>query len=239
MAGRKIKTKSNPALAKAHEVGANVAVIQMLTHAQYGAIAYRWPRFWSFELELANDSFAELKRLHEEVLKLPVGDDKIRSIYDLDFLKDIYCAGSDMVSHACRSVQHLAQEMERTSGRVLSATTASDRIREAATQFGLDDHHLDEGFQGFVEILGVRDAIEHPQTDNTYQGDHGRWDEVPLAWILSERGLQAYERFVQWIEKLVTDWESHLKDNSGAPKTFTVERGIESQLQVKNPPRDI
>lgn len=61
MAGRKTKVRSNPALAKPHEVGANVAVIQLLTHAQYGAIAYLWPKFGVFELRLADEAYAKLK----------------------------------------------------------------------------------------------------------------------------------------------------------------------------------
>ena len=237
MAGRKTKVRSNPALAKPHEVGANVAVIQLLTHAKYGAIAYLWPKFWVFELRLADEAYAKLEQLHEVVLTLPPDNSNMRSIYELEFLQNIYCAGTDMVSHACRAVQHLAQQMERNSGSLLQTTTAEDRIREAATLFGLNDHHLGQGYQGFVEILRIRDAVEHPKENNIYQGDRNRWDEVPLAWILSERGLQAYERFRKWIEKLATDWEKYLKDNPGPPVTLTLERGIESLMQVKNPPR--
>lgn len=237
MAGRKTKLQSNPALAKPHEAGANVAVIQLLTHAQYGALAYLWPKLWAFELQLANEAHSKLSELHEEVLRLPVDAGNIRPVYDLELLQDIYCAGTDMVSHACRAVQHLAQQMEHNRKTTLQTTTAEERIREAAALFGINDRHLEASYQGFVEILRIRDAVEHPQADNIYQGDRNRWDEVPLAWMLSDRGLQAYARFGQWFERLATDWEDYLKAHPGPPATLTIERGIESKLQVKKPPR--
>jgi hypothetical protein len=234
--GRKTKVRSNPALGKSHEVGANVAVIQLLTHARYGAISYLWPRFWVFELRLADEAHTNLKRLHGDVLNLPPNDSKMRLIHDMELLQDVYCAGSDMVSHACRAVQHLAQQMEQTSRSLLQTTTSEDRIREAAALFGLDDHHAEQNYQGFVEILRIRDAVEHPQANNIYQVDGSRWDEVPLAWMLSERALLAYERFEQWMELLTTDWENYLKSHPDPPRTLTVERGLESLLQVKKPP---
>lgn len=232
--GRKTKLQSHPGLAKPHDAGATVALLQILAHAQYGGIAYGWSEFWVFEANLADESFIKLKELHQEVLKFQPGASNMRSIYDLEFLEDIYCAGTDMVSHASRSVQHLAECIERVKGVSLRATTATERIKEAAALLGLNDHQTDPGYQGLVEILKIRDAIEHPKESNVFQGGD-LWDEVPLAWMLSERGLQAYERYSSWRELLVTNLEAYIKALPPRTITLTVERGIESKLHSKKP----
>jgi hypothetical protein len=190
-----------------------------------------------FELNLAEDSFEELQRLHKEVLKLPIDSSNMRGLHDLELLKDIYRAGGDMVSHASRTMQHLAEEMERVGKTTLQTTTVVERIKEGTALFGIDDYSAESSYQGLVEIVRIRDAVEHPRAANIYQGDRNRWDEVPLAWMLSERGLQAYERFASWVELVATDWEAYLAAHP-EPATLTVERGIESGLQAKKPARD-
>lgn len=171
--------------------------------------------------------------MHLEVLKLPLDASNMRNIFDLDFLEDIYCAGTDMVSHAVRAIQHLGERMECKMGSELQATTAMERIKEATTFLGINNHSDHPGYQGFTELLQIRDAIEHPRASNIY-GVGNDWDKVPLAWMLSERGLQAYERFRTWFDLLVTDWESYCTAHP-QPTTLSIERGIESTLPSKKP----
>ncbi|MHB1130564.1 MAG: hypothetical protein ACYC06_11110 [Ilumatobacteraceae bacterium] len=232
--GRKPKFKSNPALAKPHAAGAPICVMQELVHAQYGPIAYRWPQHWAFEIHLADESCDRLAALHLEVLELPLNASNMRNIFDIDFLEDIYCAGTDMVSHAIRAIQHLGERMEREMGSELKAATAMERIKEATSFFGINDYSEHASYQGFVELLPIRDAIEHPRAANIY-GVGNDWDKVPLAWMLSERGLQAYERFRTWFDLLVTDWESYCTAHAQPTTLNIVERGIESTLQSKKP----
>lgn len=194
--GKNTKLHSNPALAKAHEVGANVAVTQILAHAQYGSIGYLWtPRLWSYHHEIAVQACDRLRALHQEVLKLDIGPGNMRLIHDPDLLVAVYQAGSEMVSNAVRSAQHLTQDMERLNPdkSTLKAATIEDRLKEAAALHELDPHIDAPDYQGLVEINGVRDAIEHPKVANTYQGGQNEWDKVPLAWMISDRSLQAFE----------------------------------------------
>lgn len=235
--GKRTKLQGDPALAKPHEAGATIALLQTLTHDPYGAIGYSWSEFWLFEAQLAEESFDKLKALHQTIFELPVGATAMRSIHDRDLLKAIYAAGTEMVSHACRSVQHLAECMERVKGTTLSETTASGRIRQAAALVGIDDHSTDEGYQGFVELLGIRDAIEHPTQERIFQGDPSKWDRVPLAWLISDRGLKAYERHASWLHLLVDDWDAYCKAIA-RPVTFHIgARGLKSIMSVKKPPK--
>jgi len=234
--GRSTKLNSNPSLAKDHAEGAQVAVIQILAHKQYGAIAYRWPRLWVFHDHLAKEAYSRLRKLHKQVLHLPTEQGNARNIFDMKLLCRVYAAGSEMVSNSVRAVQHLAEEMERTSKQnQLKGTTAEERIKEATAYFNLDSYQNDTDYQGFVELLRVRDAVEHPKQANVYQGDQNRWDEVPLAWMLSDRSLEAFDRYSRWIKKVAEEWESYVTAHP-EPATLTVERGMESLLQTKKPP---
>ena len=235
--GRTTKLQGDPALAKPHAAGATIALLQTLTHDPFGAIGYSWSEFWLFEAQLADDSFDKLKALHQRVFELPLDASTMRSIHDKELLKAIYAAGTDMVSHATRSVQHLAECMERVKGTTLRETNATGRIREAVALFGLDDHSTDPGYQGFVELLGIRDAVEHPTRERIFQGDPSQWDKVPLAWLISDRGLKAFERHSSWLHLLVDDWEAYCQANL-QPKTLVIgSRGLKSIMPAKKPPK--
>lgn len=236
--GKKTKLQGDPALAKPHAAGATVVPLQTLTHDPYGAIGYSWAvEFWLFEAQLAQESFDKLKVLHERVYELPVDASAMRSIHDQELLKAIYAAGTDMVSHATRSVQHLAQCMERVKGTALHETTAPGRIKEAAALFGLDDHSTDEGYQGFVELLSFRDAIEHPTQARVFTGSPSEWDKVPLAWLISDRGLKAFERHTSWMHLLTDDWDAYLRANARPITLHIGARGLKSTLSAKKPPK--
>ena len=234
--GKRTNLQGDSALAKPHAGGATIAPLQTLTHDPFGAIGYSWSEFWLFEAQLAEDSFDKLKALHQTIFELPLGPSAMRSIHDRELLKAIYAAGTDMVSHAARSVQHLAECMERVKGTALRETTATGRIKEAAALFDLDDHQTDPGYQGFVELLNIRDAIEHPTQARVFTGDPSEWDKVPLAWLISDRGLKAFELHDSWLGLVVNDWTTYCQANL-QPKTLTVlTRGLKSILSAKKPP---
>jgi len=210
-------------------------VIQVLAHVSYGAIAYGWPRHWEYHFSCAEDASKELAALHDKVLEIEPGKNGIRLVTDYAFLRDVYRAGNDMVSHSVRAVQHLAEEIEREYKTKLVETATVGRINEASALFSRHLYNAEPDYAGICEIIGVRDALEHPQSTNTYSGDATGWDKVPLAWMLSDRSLAAWGRFEHWFRRVTEDWEHHRAKLSTRLVTLTVERGIESKLQVKNP----
>lgn len=233
--GRAARVRGDPDLAREHAAGATVTLIQVLHHTQLGAIAYEWVRPFVLEWSLAERSRDALRGLHEAVLAMPVDSSNMRTIYDLDVLAAVYGAGGGMVSHSVRAVQHLAHEMQRHSVPLVAATVG-ERFREAARSVSITDRIREPDYQGFVEMVAVRDAIEHPKEENLYQGVGNRWDEVPLAWMLSERSLQAYDRFERWLKLVAADWDAYLKVTARPAEMRVSERGVRSLDQVKNPP---
>jgi hypothetical protein len=233
--GRSTRQRSNPTLAKAHEKGAQVTVVQLLAHVPHGAIGYLWPRHWTFHIQCAERSAARIQEIHRQVLLIEPGDNAIRLIADEALIEDAYIVGGALVSNAVRAVQHLAEEIERNSSTGLHGTTVQERIRSAVALFSQSDCSADPDYAGLNEIVEIRDAIEHPTPNNTYSGEQNAWAGVPLAWTFSDRSLDAWNRFRRWFDRVAADWETHLK-STAAPQTLTVERGVESQLQFKKPP---
>jgi hypothetical protein len=138
-----------------------------------------------------------------------------------------------MVVQTVLTVQHFAEEVERTTVPNLDPGPITERLREAASVAGLVSPATLSGWDGFVEILKIRDAIEHPKPGNTYNARDGEWDRVPLAWMLSERPFAAYAGFSAVIDAMATEWEAGAEARK-KPGTLTVsKRGLRSDLPAK------
>ena len=234
--GKKTKLVSDPSLAKDHAAGAQVIPTQTLTHDPLGAILYAYEKTWTYEANLASACNAKLEALHQQILEIPPGECSIRSIYDPELLTEIYAVGTRMVSHAVRSVQHLAQSIEAATGSTLIQKTAAGRIREATAIVGIDDRADSSDYQGFTEIVGIRDAIEHPTLVRDHQGDPSKWDLVPLAWIISDRSLKAFKRYDSWFYLLATEWQAYEAANAKPRELQNVKRGLKSAHSTKKAP---
>jgi hypothetical protein len=241
--GKKPKLRSNPRMARPHKKGAAVSPpLQLLTHKTLGVVSYRWDELWIHELALSKKAHDTLKNLHERILAIEPGQTNMRDIADSELLWSIYEAGSEMVSRSIRSVQYLAETMERISGEVLRESTTEGRIKEATKRLGMESYSETEEYQGLAEIQGIRDALEHPKSlnidemnGNIFQGVGTDWDKVPLAWFISDRGLEAYDRFQTWFQMVAHAWVHRLSKIPKKTRIYTVARGIESIMGVKKP----
>jgi len=131
----------------------------------------------------------------------------------------------------------MAQEIEVDQGVNLTGQTLVERIKEAARLIGIEDVAAMPGYDGLIEIVNIRDGIEHPSASNTYQGGGGRWDEIPLAWMISDRSLKAFGRFLQWINAFMDHLDAARAKLPQQSVQVTVVRGIESLHQTKKPPQ--
>lgn len=235
--GRNQKLKSDPSRGKEHQAGAPAQVVQVIAHNQLGAICYVWPRHWVFHARAAEQAANQLATLHQRLVQFPVhGESSLRSVDDLEYIEAVYRAGTQMVVQAILTLQHLCEEIERTTHVELRGSSLDDRLREALAAANLTPPAQRSGHAKFVELEGIRDAIEHPKQENVYNGDPGQWDRVPLAWLLSERGLLAFVGYADFTKSIVDDWEAR-KQELDMPGELTIERGIHSQLQFKKPPK--
>lgn len=235
--GRSQKLTGDPTKARPHEAGASVIVVQTLAHNRLGAISYSWPRQWVFHARAAQAAFEELTALHQRLVEFPVHEPTaMRSILDMDYLEAVYRAGAQMAIEAILTLQHLCEEIERGVKVQLQEPTLDGRLREALQNAGMTPPPQRAGHAKFVELEAIRDAIEHPKMENVYNGQPGQWDRVPLAWILSERGLAAFQGWDLFLGSIADDWEE-CRNQFAGPAELTVERGVHSQLQFKKPPK--
>jgi hypothetical protein len=232
--GRKARTAVT-GVGQPHEKGARIAVVQLLLHQPLGMIGYPLPIYWANHVNFAHAGYERLLALHEQIEAIEPWESGVRHVSDEALLIDVYDSGSAMVSNAVRSVQHLAQQMSAFAKVRLTSTTLVDRIKEAGDLVGIDARVGSDGWQGFTEIVRVRDAIEHPETETVYSGEETGQESVPLAWLISDQGLTAYVRYRGWFDDLARDWKGLLA--AQGPATLTVQRGLVSKHAVKKPPR--
>jgi len=234
--GRQHKLISDPSAAHSHVAGATVTIIQQLEHAQLGTIAYAWPRLRSYHQVIASEAFEEFRGLHNRIVTFEVRSG-MRTIGDHEFLGQLYRRGCEFVLNAMLAVQHLCNEIEASTETATSTAPILERLASATTRAGIDLVKSGRGYAGLLEIRRVREAIEHPTPDNTYRGRSGEWDQVPLAWMLSDRAIEGFERWGDWFGQLCERWTGALTARGPVIQTFEgVTRGVTSTRQSKKPP---
>jgi hypothetical protein len=215
-----------------------VNIIQILTHNQLGAVGYFLPRYWVFHAHMAEKAANRLVALHRQLAQFPVNaTSAIRSIEDMTYIEEVYKAGTSMVIDIVLALQHLCEGIERTLNIQLRESTLNGRLKEALGAAVLTEPTTRPGYAKFVELEAIRDAIEHPKGTHTYNPAPGQWDQVPLAWFLSERSLAAFGGCSQFVKSIADDWQQRAEDLD-APAELTVERGVYSQRQFKKPPSE-
>lgn len=236
--GKSTKLIDDSNLHRAHDAGAKVVPIQVLAHSKFGTIAYQWPRHWVFHGRSAGAARDDLTRLHKRVLKLPVDNTDMRSIYDMAFLQDIYATGCRMVVESILAIQHFCEEIERCTKSVPSEGDLIERLDAALKAAQLNISKKTKGYASLIELLKIRNAIEHPKPENTYSGDSNNWDRVPLAWFISDRSINNFDSFYNFLNGLNKRWTLRLekiKKEDGPSTLHLSQRGVRSIRQFKKP----
>jgi hypothetical protein len=206
MKGRRIRTASDPTLAKVHAAAATVTLIQPTLHKTFGVINLNAMRYWPLHARLWRRAHDRVAELDARLLNLLVDDSNHRQA-DLSFTEEIYSAGVDLVVQAILCVQYLVFEIEQAAKLpALRGDELSARFSRALTEIGLSDLLQTGDWAGFIEINKYRDAVNHPKETNVYGADEGAWRNVPLAWAASDAGLDASSRLFRLMEKAAATW---------------------------------
>ncbi len=233
---------SDSTLAKSHEAGAVIEVVQPVLHEQFGAIHYLWPKMYPYHLNVADTAFEKLEFFQSKILECPIGTDNARMITDLDFLGEIYRFGFDLVAHTFLAFDHFMLEILMA---VYQDNSDALKIWNKREMLGRVNHvikrvlektelfHTKE-YAGLVDIEQRRHAYNHPTSRRVYNGEVGTWDEVPLAWIISGKYKNSYLEAIKLFNELHELWEVE-KKKYDRPGIITGQRGIRSLHQVKKP----
>jgi hypothetical protein len=237
--GLKHQSVSDPMLAKDHEAGEPIRLIQHAEHAQFGTITYEARRLWHLHHEIARSGYVQLRQLHQQVLRLAVAPscDRVLTASDRpDLMLLVYVAGTQMVLNTVLTMQHFCQEIEHALDAELQRTEIGDRTREAVGLAGLTVATAGPGYSALREIIERRDAVEHPKRKNVFNSHPNDWDSVPMSWFLTERASRSFERWYAWFADAAEQWGHH---PVAQPRTLTLTisgRGVRSTRQSKKPP---
>lgn len=215
-----------------HAEGAQVSVIQELVHDPIGTLAFRWGPCWPYHAEIARQAFEELQVLHAELVDVELLPGNVWLVSPAQAAK-AYQVGTSMVTNAVRTVRHLAQTMASEASVVVGGNRALDDLRAAALAVGIDCRVNSKGYHHLAEMVGVRDAVEHPSAATLYQGGDSDWDKVPLAWILSDRSIKAFAEYGKWLDVILHEWKTWHDARPRHPTTLTVQRGMGSMYPAK------
>ncbi len=180
----------------------------MLVHEPIGKVGYPRRPYWPHHAEMARTAVSALAGLHRELDHIDRTQDDIRVVSD-EHAARAYELGTSMVTNVERAVSHLAHEMASKAGAEASIGSARplDELCTAAAAVGIDCRVDAPGYHAVGEMVAVRHAIDHPNDLNVYRAGDADWDQVPLAWILSDRSTKAFRAYAQWFELIVADWK--------------------------------
>ena len=237
--GKKLKTASDPSLARPHAAGATVTVLLPSLHETYGVINVTWPRYWVLHYEGWQAAHEGLVGLDAKLLELPVDESDQRMLLDDDFRRQLYAIGNQIVVDAILTFSHLALEIARISRTEDDPKNElSQRLIAVLNSVGFGDAAAHESWAAFIELHKYRDAVMHPAEGNVYGADDGAWGSVPLAWYASGRAVTTSARAMKLATDITSFWETQ-KGEYESPATLTAKRGIRSLHQVKKPPRKV
>lgn len=233
---RKSRLSSDSSLARSHDDGAKVAVVQIAEHDILGTIAYRRPRHWVFHQKAALEACSDLRRLHGQVELLPLGENNMRSVDDMEFIEEMYDATTRMIVSSVLTVQHFCEEVEHIAKVPRSDSTIQNRLKIALAGASIPRDVESAGYSALGEILERRDALEHPRAETVYDGHDDLWHRVPLAWGFSDRSVKAFDAFDAWFDGVARAWEERRAELE-RPGMLEVTRGIRSDRPSKKPPK--
>lgn len=211
----------------------------MLEHDPLGTIVYPWQaNSWVHHYSAVVDAAERLEVLAARLVEFEVRESGIRSVWDDDYLSEVYRAGVDAVVGACLAMQHLSQRVESYTKQPLNDGSARERLLACTRPLGIDPATM-PGYDALTEVLRVRRAVEHPSDESHYNSTDGGWDQVLIAWMLSNRAVPTMNAFIKWFETLVPAWDAWTEAQPKQPGTLTVGmRGVSSTRPAKKAPQD-
>jgi len=155
------------------------------------------------------------------VQELPISkDSNFRYLFDNNLLAEIYEEGSKLTANIYLMFEHLALHVGITIFRSgdkrlfegYEGKLLKDKLKDLFKSLDLEDLERSEGYGVlFADIMRARHAINHPKSTNIYAVDSDRWDEVPIAWFVSGKHLNACEKSISLYNKLHDAWTQYMK----------------------------
>jgi len=234
--GKSLKYIHDPALCKPHKKGEPVMLVQPALHERYGSIFIAKARFWIFHFNQAINSFNALMKLQEsEILLLPIHDSNSRIVYNEKLLHKIYTHGTSLAINTKLTVNHFLLEVE-TKSKTNLGVEIDQRLNATYKLLKCPELVKHNGHSAYHEIESIRNAVEHPTPNNTYNNGSSDWATVPMAWFVGERPEKTFAAFDEYMRTLSNKWDIVAKQYE-KPGSIPVKRGLQSIHQFQKAPK--
>lgn len=241
--GRKVKTESDPKLAKPHKEGAIIEWVQPALN-DLGLIYIGQPIYWSLHARYADLAYKRLKKYENLILSQSPNKTNVRSVHDIKLISKIYKATCDMVIHLYLLFENFTlftltavylyldtTEENKNKFNFLKDQELKEKIRHILVDI-LDKPKLvnSKGYSMlFQEWEQIRHAINHPKNENIYNCGDNTWDSVPMAWAISGKGRKFFDEIAKLFNEMHNSWNFVEKKYSHPATLPDVKRGIKSR----------
>lgn len=243
--GKKVRVSSDPSRDRAHQKGAQVLFVQP-SYGEHGNVHSHYYRQWALFWQQSLDRFGKLSDLHKKVYEIAPEDSGFRALYAKEheeLMRQYFSVGTSWIMCVWLTFQHFSNEVlghyflhpdnppESIDNYKIKNNLDLRQKLEFILKDILDRPQLikDKGYDAVIgKIEQMRNAINHPDKDNTYNASENDWDKVPLAWLLSGQFKDRFKEVQGFADKLFSEWESKKKELERPGKINIAKRGIVS-----------
>jgi hypothetical protein len=233
--GKKITHDIDWSLDRGNEAG-DIVMITQHTRTELGVVSFPGQApFYDYYAKIVNEAYAQSQSLHQRVLELPVDESsKMRHMFASDLLSSIYSYGSQLIVNLYLMFEHFALYAGITVFRRASPAhydefenmELKDKLKDLFKEFQVSELTKSPGFGVlFSDVERVRHAINHPKGDNLYSVDESKWDNVPIAWFVSGKHLEATAKCIELYNKVHDVYTSYVATHK-QPGKITLEGPI-------------
>ncbi len=217
--GKNLNLKVAKSVDRSYPAGSGVMFIQhSLTNLGIVSFQGQAP-LYDYHADLANKAYRKSFKLHDKVLQLPVEEpSNFRTLED-KLLAQVYKAGSDLVMNTYLMFEHFSRFMlghnylpgNETTYFALEDTELKEKLKHVVTQILNKNELLQHEGYGvlFSDWERIRHAINHPKFENLYSADRAMWDNVPIAWFVAGKHLDAFHDLTVFFKNLLETWQLH------------------------------
>jgi hypothetical protein len=236
--GNSLKNAYDPALAKPHEKGAVVEIVQTAKDNKWGRYYFtkhfRYPHIFN----KADDCHTKTLVLLDKCRQLNVGKDSSRFVsqelkFDIEFVSMEFLIllklGFEYLTvellDSINTVKQNLQGLPRIDWENIELKDRIEILKKNLNYKIKTPDCLDTLFQR-------RDIVEHPSSPRIYNNDEQGWKNVHLAWILSGEIENMCKDLEAFVNGLVRAYDKFIKDNE-RPGSLEVKRGLKSNDPFK------
>ncbi len=232
--GSKLRNISDPALAKPHAKGANIALVQPSKDNVWGKYYFVQYHRHSMLLSKSANFYNDVLDLLNKARALPVGNDNTRLLDD-QLRDDLEFASMQFLIFTKLAFEYMTTEMLtminnihiHKGGKVevpWENFTIYERLSILLKNLSLKLPVPD----CLQKILTNRDLVEHPSKERLYSPSEDEWKNVHLAWVLSGEIDGCLDKLVNFVNQILVAFDNYVKANQIPGQLTGVQRGLKS-----------